>query len=406
MGTPYRTVRLIRNQSYPTYQLRATMANSKTSPQEGLRLAALTTMDWLRQRLGENAPEEVLHLPEPADYRSVSDESLVSFHIHSGYVVDVVSLPAQGIWTLQITEPDLGSDPGDPGQARQAVPGRVIETNIGYRIIGTQLECGFQTVVSDPEGTEAQAEVYRLAVVRQLLEHLDFGLRQIIPLSYKVGSITSAEQLKDLFSIWRAKENHLPCVIFTSPSQDWKAKELPRVRFEDPLAMGSSLHMVSDTCKIFQETIELLQDDFLKKIKDIYSPLIDANTEMKVNRIQLDTPKSQNRESANHKEPPSEENILDIFADDMADILHMRKALLSSLQKIFVQLQLQRENTTQGPENLATIKQEAFTAIEDFYSQASNGLRQYTLKLSATYGTAALSSLSARREEINAISQK
>ena len=243
MGTPYRTVRLIRNQSYPTYQLRATMANSKTSPQEGLRLAALTTMDWLRQRLGENAPEEVLHLPEPADYRSVSDESLVSFHIHSGYVVDVVSLPAQGIWTLQITEPDLGSDPGDPGQARQAVPGRVIETNIGYRIIGTQLECGFQTVVSDPEGTEAQAEVYRLAVVRQLLEHLDFGLRQIIPLSYKVGSITSAEQLKDLFSIWRAKENHLPCVIFTSPSQDWKAKELPRVRFEDPLAMGSSLHI-------------------------------------------------------------------------------------------------------------------------------------------------------------------
>lgn len=243
MGTPYRTVRLIRNQSYPTYQLRATMANSKTSPQEGLRLAALTTMDWLRQRLGENAPEKVLHLPEPADYRSVSDESLVSFHIHSGYVVDVVSLPAQGIWTLQITEPDLGSDPGDPGQARQAVPGRVIETNIGYRVIGTQLECGFQTVVSDPEGTEAQAEVYRLAVVRQLLEHPDFGLRQIIPLSYKIGSINSAEQLKDLFSIWRAKENHLPCVIFTSPSQDWKAKELPRVRFEDPLAMGSSLHI-------------------------------------------------------------------------------------------------------------------------------------------------------------------
>ena len=64
--------------------------------------------------------------------------------------------------------------------------------------------------------------------------------------------------------------------------------------------IGKVKDMVSDTCKIFQETIELLQDDFLKKIKDIYSPLIDANTEMKVNRIQLDTPKSQNRESANH----------------------------------------------------------------------------------------------------------
>ena len=32
--------------------------------------------------------------------------------------------------------------------------------------------------------------------------------------------------------------------------------------------IGKVKDMVSDTCKIFQETIELLQDDFLKKIKE------------------------------------------------------------------------------------------------------------------------------------------
>ena len=52
MDTPYRVVRLQRNHLYPTYQLFAHMASKKTTPQDGLRLAALTTMEWLRLRLG------------------------------------------------------------------------------------------------------------------------------------------------------------------------------------------------------------------------------------------------------------------------------------------------------------------------------------------------------------------
>ena len=34
------------------------MANKKTVPRDGLRLAGLITMEWLRQRLGDHAPEE------------------------------------------------------------------------------------------------------------------------------------------------------------------------------------------------------------------------------------------------------------------------------------------------------------------------------------------------------------
>ena len=234
MSGTYRTVRLIQNQLYPTYQLHAVMANKKTLPQDGLRLAALITIDWIRRRLGENLPKEVQHAPKPSAYRSVTDDCLTSFHIHSGFVVDVVALPGQGIWSLQITEPDLGSDPGNHDQRRQAVPGRVIETNIGYRVVGAQLECGFQTVISDPEGTVDKAEVYRLAVVRQLLKHPDFGLRQITTLGYEAVSLDTVAQIKNVTELWRSKENALPCVVFTSPRKEIEPSML-QLREKGPL---------------------------------------------------------------------------------------------------------------------------------------------------------------------------
>ena len=58
MSSTYRVVKLLKNHLYPTYQLHAHMANEKTTPQDGLRLAALTTMHWLKTRLGDDVPEE------------------------------------------------------------------------------------------------------------------------------------------------------------------------------------------------------------------------------------------------------------------------------------------------------------------------------------------------------------
>ena len=214
MSNTYRVVRLLINQLYPTYQLHAFMANKKTAPQDGLRLAGLVVMEWLRQRLGDHAPEELLRLPEPSAYLNVDDSCLPSLHINSGFLIDIVSLPERGIWTLQITEPDLGSDPGNPEQTRQAVPGRIIETNVGFKIVGTQLECGFQTVISDPKGTQL-AEVYRLAFIRQLVDHPDFGLKQITKLTHEPALISTVDQAKSLFSVWKDRSNQLPCVVFS-----------------------------------------------------------------------------------------------------------------------------------------------------------------------------------------------
>ena len=211
----YRVVRLLTNRLYPSYQLYAQMDYGKTTPRDGLRLGALIVMDWLRQRLGERTPPELMEIPGPEVWRRTGEECLISLHMHAGFVIDIVSLPEQGIWSLQITEPDLGSNPGDPSQVRAPVPGRVIETNVGFHIRGTELECGFQTMISDPEGTPRPAEVYRLSPVRRLIEHPEFGLRQITPLTKKVVPIQSAEQLKALLKLWRQKENQLPCVIFS-----------------------------------------------------------------------------------------------------------------------------------------------------------------------------------------------
>lgn len=248
-----RVVKLLKNHIYPTYQLYAVMGNEKTDPHDGLRLGALTVMEWLVRRLGDEAPAELVQAPKSADYLSAGDECLISLHISQGFVVDIVSLPGQGSWNLQITEPDLGSDPGDPNQARQAVPGRVIETNVAFRIYGPQLECGFQTVISDPAGTQ-QAEVYRLAFIRQLINHPSFGLTQVFPLTHDIDRVDTAGQLNRLLSLHRSEDNQLPCVVFTHIHKERSVPELPK----EPLAERSLLSSLR-TSRLPQAPVTPLQ---------------------------------------------------------------------------------------------------------------------------------------------------
>lgn len=234
---PYRVVKLQKNRLYPTYQLFAAMANKKTSPQDGLKIAALTVLEWLRRRLGEDIPNE-LKLPGPEAYKVCTLEQLVSIHINAGFVIDVVSLPEDGVWSLQITEPDLGSDPGNPDQKRNAVPGRVIETDIGFRIVGDRLQCGFKTVISDVEGTAGKAEVYRLAVVKRLINNPDFGLKQILPLTPEGKKLTAVDQIKQLATLLRSPENQLPVVVFTYHAEETEPlKTIPDL-LPEPTGMG------------------------------------------------------------------------------------------------------------------------------------------------------------------------
>ncbi len=212
MAEPARIVKLLKNEIYPTYQLYAQMAK-KTPAQEGLRIGVRTVLDWLLLRLGENVPSDLQELASQED-------PLFSYHVSSGFGIDIVSIPEQGTWTLQITEPDLGSDPGNPKQERQPVPGRVITSNIGFCINGSVLECGFQILMSDPEYAAEDAPVYRLAPVRHLLEKQDFGLAQITVLTETVTDIGTQDGLKGLMTTWHHEQNSIPCVVFTDPGAD------------------------------------------------------------------------------------------------------------------------------------------------------------------------------------------
>lgn len=247
----HHVMRLLKNQLYPTYQLYALMASKKTSPQDGLRYAALTVIQWLRERLQDDAPPE-LQLPEPDQYLKVTDDQLVSTHIHHGYVIDIISMPTEGIWSLMLTEPDLGSDPGNPGQERQAVPGRVFETHIGFHIQGQQLECGFKTVISDPENVDTPADVYRLAIVRRLMLAQEFGLRQCSKLTDTPETLSTVKEIRSLLGLLKDERNQIPTVVFTharrkSPAQkpvigkniDLKAVSLP------PLTCSSFMRSIA-----------------------------------------------------------------------------------------------------------------------------------------------------------------
>ena len=217
-------IKLLRNRLYPTYQLHAYMANKKTSPEDGLKIAILTVLEWIRARLVGPIPPE-LDLPGHESYSQVPLESFQSIHVNYGYVIDIISMLDKGIWTLQITEPDLGSEPGNPQQKRQPVPGRVLETNISFSIQGDQLECGTQIVISDPDHTLEKAEVYRPTIVKRLASNPDFGLKNIIPLEPNVKTIDTLEQLKRMLDIYHQEDNQMPLVLFTRPQQQQMVEE-------------------------------------------------------------------------------------------------------------------------------------------------------------------------------------
>ena len=212
MEKRYSVVKLLKNHLYPTYQLWAEMNSHKLSLQDGFKYGVLTVLSWLRERLGEGA-EEQLNLPEAKDYARVALEDLPSVHINHGFVIDIISLPEKGIWTMQITEPDLGPNPGTLNQSRPPVAGRIIETNVGFTFDKEKVALGVQTVISDPENSQL-AEVYRPAFIRKLYLDDNFGLKQVMPILPVAYNLNTQEQLEDFIQMQNNLEHQLPCMLF------------------------------------------------------------------------------------------------------------------------------------------------------------------------------------------------
>ncbi|MHB1454296.1 MAG: hypothetical protein ACYCYM_10145 [Saccharofermentanales bacterium] len=209
----YQPLRLLRNVTYPTYQLSAVAGSSKVPPEQVLTIAVLETLSWLRQRFRDFEVPPELDWPASSEYAGVDCRDFVSFTIDIGYRVEVLYLPEEQIWALQLTEPDLGPEPGAAVQKRPPLPGRLFETNIAYRIVAGQVECGFRTFVSDPEETAGSCEVFRIAVVKLLARNPLVGLRQGFVLSDKAGVIDSVASVRSLQEWHKDRARMMPDVV-------------------------------------------------------------------------------------------------------------------------------------------------------------------------------------------------
>jgi hypothetical protein len=209
----HQPLRLLRNVTYPTYQLYAVAGHGKTLPLNVLTIAVLETISWLRNRFRDFEVPLELNWPEACDFATVDPKAFTSFRIDRGYKVEVVWLPDEKIWTLQLTEPDLGPDPGAEHQNRQPVPGRLFETNIAYRIVQDRVECGFCTIVSDIESTKTPCEVYRLALIKHLVTNPLVGLSQGWPLSYEAHLLDRGAAIDSLQNWLKDPGRMMPAVI-------------------------------------------------------------------------------------------------------------------------------------------------------------------------------------------------
>lgn len=203
-------VKLLRTNKYNTYQFFGYMANTATKPEDGLKIAALSCLSWLRKRLEGNKIPDCLLMPEEDQYDKAKDEDFKSFNITDEYIIDAVSDIEDGIWALRIIENDLGAL-----GSGEAVPGRTIESNIAFRIVDNKLQCDFKTSISDKEDVE-KAGCIRFSLIKELCFNPLFGLKQIGKIYDPENmDINNEERLDDVVSIYRNKDNQLPFIIYT-----------------------------------------------------------------------------------------------------------------------------------------------------------------------------------------------
>jgi hypothetical protein len=171
-----------RSVRYPTYQLKAIAGLNRTSPETTLLVAVLETLHCLRLRFSGTRLPSGLDWPEASQHHRISLLDLESFSmdvgqpIRDGCHLSVIWLATEKAWALQLSEPDLGQQPGNSKLGCTPVPGRLFETHVAYRIVETQVACGFRTVVAEPPGLKTLCESYRMTLIRKLARNAWTGL--------------------------------------------------------------------------------------------------------------------------------------------------------------------------------------------------------------------------------------
>jgi len=203
-GKGHSPLALIKNKSYPTFQLYATACENEDIDYV-FKTAIIETFAWLRQRFREfdKIPDEI-NLPD--NFKDLQTESIRSFRIDEGYTIEVVYIQEEGIWAFQLIEPDLGV--GD--LRRAAVSGRIFQTNIGFKKTGTIVECGFQTICSEPETVDQNCEVFRPKIVKRLVEKL--GLEQFFKIRFKQYTMNNRNAIDGFKELLNSEKRQIPLI--------------------------------------------------------------------------------------------------------------------------------------------------------------------------------------------------
>jgi len=172
-------------------------------------------MQWLRERFREHELPQEIDFPPAEAYAKVDFAQFANVRLKYGYQLEIVWLYEEKSWALQLTEPDLGPSPGNSRQKRSPVAGRIFETNISYQVTDKGVLCGFQTMVSEPDGTKVPCEVYRLGVIKHLKRNPLVGLQQIWTLIEEPHNILTTADIKSFIKKIRLKDRTLPVIVIS-----------------------------------------------------------------------------------------------------------------------------------------------------------------------------------------------
>ena len=220
----YHTTQITPTKSYPTYQFHAVSASSASSD-DIFRICILESFRWLRNRLVKFAElPECLCTPDPENYSEFSTDDLASFSLNLGCSIESVYLPKDGIWTLTISENDLGANHGTSDE-RLPVQGRRFTTEISFRKSADHVEAGVRTICSEPLDTEAECEIFRPTFVKKLSENPLVCFRSRYDIDGKPVTVTSRNEADRLCEAVSASDFDMPVVIVCEPEKLKKVKK-------------------------------------------------------------------------------------------------------------------------------------------------------------------------------------
>ncbi len=209
----YEPIKLNQTNRYAGYQFHARVKVDGMEPSVAFRFLILSVYHWIRSRVPENDRGVAeLALPEPEDLGSLADEAFVPYHFSVGYTMDITPLVENGIWSLRLKEPDIGTD------ERPSVSGRFFTTRVGLRLSEKgYTELGIRIDVTDPADAEREVDfAFRPGFVRSLAIQPSVCFEQVRELEYgRPLVVSSAEDYKQLVYLLESEDNQLPLVVFT-----------------------------------------------------------------------------------------------------------------------------------------------------------------------------------------------